>query len=257
MTGINRRLGRSRLLLDVAIEQRFRTVRTNSHDILLKEKDMAGILEQLIKGLGSQNLDGMLPAEKRDTATAASGAIMSAIVRGLAEKSKTSEGSGSLWDMLSKHMQQGNLPTTESGQKSGVEVRDLDPKVTDEILSNIFGPNAGQVQGRIGKVITLDEETTKKLMGKLLPSILGGLLGQAGADAKAGPQSLPDIFGKAKKELDEHQSKSGSIFDVILDRDHDGKVDLSDLMDIFGKAASKSPTSAPETEAEPKGTTDF
>ena len=214
---------------------------------------MAGILEQLIKGLGSQNVDSVLPAEKRDTASAASGAIMSAIVRGLAEKSKTAEGSGSLWDMLNKHMQQGNLPTNSPGQKSGVEVRDLDPKVTDEILSNIFGPNAGQVQGRIGKVITLDEETTKKLMGKLLPSILGGLLGNAGAGSEAGPQSLPDIFGKAKKELDEQQPKSGSIFDVILDRDHDGKVDLSDLIDIFGGAASKTSASTPE----PKGTTDF
>ena len=216
---------------------------------------MPGILDQLIKSLGSQNLDGVLPVEHQEKASVASGAIISAIVRGLAEKSKTPEGSGSLWDMLNKQMGQGNLPSNTSGKGSGVEVRDLDPKVTDEILSNIFGPNAGQVQGRIGKVITLDEATTKKLMGKLLPSILGGLLGgDSGAGSGATPQSLPDIFGKAKRELDEQQPQSGSIFDAILDRDHDGKVDLSDLMDIFGGKNTKSPGA---DAAPTKGATEF
>jgi hypothetical protein len=216
---------------------------------------MAGLLSQIINSLEKQDIDSILPAAKREQASAASGAILSAIVRGLAEKSKTAEGSGSLWDMLNRHVQQGNLPSEGPGAKEGgIQVRDLDPKVTDEILSNIFGPNAGQVQGRIGKVITLDDETTKKLMGKLLPSILGGILGQAGGDAEAGAKSLPDILGQARKEMDKHQPKSGSIFDGILDRDHDGDIDMSDLIDIFRTGAPKGeePPSSPK-----KSTTDF
>lgn len=218
---------------------------------------MSEFLSKIISSFQTQNLDNILPAAAKDQASAATGAILSAIVRGLAEKSKTSEGAGSLWDMLNQQIQKGNLPSTNSKDGSGIQVRDLDPKVTDEILSNIFGPNAGQVQGRIGKVITLDEETTKKLMGKLLPSILGGILGQAGSTGEAGPKSLPDILGQAKKEMDKQQPKSGSIFDVLLDRDHDGDVDVSDLLDIFKGAAAKSSASPAPTKTETKGPTDF
>lgn len=218
---------------------------------------MSDFLSRIINSFQNESFDNILPAAKKEQASAASGAILSAIVRGLAEKTKTTEGSGSLWDMLNQQIQKGNLPAPGAKDGSGIQVRDLDPKVTDEILSNIFGPNAGQVQGRIGKVITLDEETTKKLMGKLLPSILGGILGQAGNSSAAGPQALPDILGQAKKEMDKHQPKSGSIFDVLLDRDHDGDVDMSDLLDIFKGATSKSPESTAPTKSPTKGGTDF
>ena len=156
--------------------------------------------------------------------------------------------------MLTKHAEQGNLPTNSPAAGKGIEVRDLDPKVTDEILGNIFGENADKVQGRLGKVITLDAETTKKLLGAILPSILGGVLGQAKASPEASPQSLPDILGKAREELNKRQPKSGSVFDAILDRDHDGDVDLSDLFGMLGGGSSNAP--APKAPSSP-GPTSF
>jgi len=204
---------------------------------------MSGILDQLIKSLSNEQTERVITPEQRKTTdpSAASGALLSAVLRGLAQKSQTKEGASSIWDMLTKHAEQGNLPSDTPTSGKGIEVRDLDPKVTDEILSNIFGENADKVQGRLGKVITLDAETTKKLMGAILPSILGGLLGQAKSSPSASPQSLPDILGKATEELNQRQPKSGSIFDAILDRDHDGDVDLSDVLGMLRGGASQAP----------------
>ena len=216
---------------------------------------MSGILDALINSLSPEATRKVLPLGQTNAPdpSAAAGAVLSAIVRGMAQKSQTQEGASSLWDMITKHAGQGGQSTNSPAAGKGVEIRDMDPKVTDEILSQIFGENAGQVQGRIGKVITLDAETTKKLMGAVLPSILGGLLGQANQSSGASPQSLPDILGKAREELNKRQSKSGGAFDDILDRDHDGDVDLSDLMSILkgggpGAAAPKAPSSASSTD---------
>lgn len=217
---------------------------------------MAGILEQLIKSLSTEQAARVLPPEQRKASDpgAASGAVLSALIRGLAQKAQTADGASSLWDMLNKHAQQGNLPTNAPPQGKGPAVRDLDPKVTEEILKNIFGNDAEKVQGRLGKVVMLDPETTKKLMGAILPSVLGGLFGQAKESPGASPQSLPDILGKARVELDQRQPKSGGAFDAILDRDHDGDVDLSDLLSMLKEGDSN----APPSKAPPASrTTDF
>ncbi len=142
---------------------------------------MAGLLEQLIQGLGTTPVERTLPKSQQhpDKAAAASGAVMSMLVRGMAEKSKTQEGAKSLWDMLRNQVQQGNLPAQVPAPGSGTVVRDLPPEVTDEILGSIFGENAKNMEHRVGKIITLDPETTKRVIGAVLPSILGGLFGQA------------------------------------------------------------------------------
>ena len=222
---------------------------------LKENQTMSGILDAIIKSLSPEATAKVLPLGQSNAPdpSAAAGAVLSAIVRGMAQKSQTQEGASSLWDMITKHAGQGAQPTDSPASGKGIEVRDMDPKVTDEILGQIFGENAGQVQGRVGKVITLDAETTKKLMGAILPSILGGLLGHAKESSGSSPQSLPDILGKARDELNQRQSKSGGAFDDILDRDHDGNVDLSDLISILkgggsGAAAPKAPSSAGPTD---------
>ena len=128
---------------------------------------MSGILDAIIKSLSPEATAKVLPLGQTNAPdpSAAAGAVLSAIVRGMAQKSQTQEGASSLWDMITKHAGQGAQPTNSPAAGSGIEVRDMDPKVTDEILSQIFGENAGQVQGRVGKVITLDPETTKKADG--------------------------------------------------------------------------------------------
>ncbi|QDT70463.1 hypothetical protein MalM25_34110 [Planctomycetes bacterium MalM25] len=120
-----------------------------------------------------------------------------------------------------------------SGDREGVEVRDLDPKVAKDMMKVIFGDRAPNVEGGFGKVVTLDPETSRKVFAKVLPAVLGGVFGQAESDPEASPQALPRILGGTRQEMESRQPKAGSIFETILDKDGDGDVDLQDLAGIF------------------------
>ena len=149
-------------------------------------------------------------------------------------RNTTEEGASSIWDMIRKHVEAGNIPSDAPQPGSGVQVRDMDPKVANDIFKQIFGKDAPDVQNGFAKVITLDSETTKKIFGAILPAVLGQVFGAAEKAPQESPQALPDVLGSARSEMEKRQPNSGSIFDAILDRNHDGKVDLSDLAGIFG-----------------------
>jgi hypothetical protein len=196
---------------------------------------MERFFEKLIEGLGPQDIQHALRSQDAtdEQAETAFGAAVSTILRGLEQKTKSQEGANGMWDVLRKQVEQGNIPGQLPGKDSGVVVRDLDPNVTDEILKGIFGDQAKNVQSRFGKVVVLDDETTKKIMGAILPKILGGLFGQAEEAPQESSQALPEILADARKQLEASQPKSGGLFDAILDLDHDGDVDLSDLVGVF------------------------
>lgn len=162
-------------------------------------------------------------------------AAVGTIVRGLEQKSQTVDGADSLWDMLKKQAEQGNIPTDAPAAGSDVQVRDLDPSVTEDILKNIFGENAPKIEGGFGKVITLGPEATKKVLGKVLPTVLGSIFGHAEKAPQDSSAALPEILGGARKEIEAKQPKAGGIFDAIFDQDHDGDVDLGDLIGMFTK----------------------
>jgi hypothetical protein len=160
-------------------------------------------------------------------------AAVGTILRGLEAKTQTEEGAESIWEMLRKQVEQGNVPAEAPSQEGGVQVRDMDPKVANDIMKVIFGKDAPEVQGGFGKVITLDPATSRKVFEKVLPAVLGGIFGAAERAPEDSPQALPKILGGARKEIEERQPKSTGIFEAILDRDHDGDVDLNDLAGIF------------------------
>ena len=64
-------------------------------------------------------------------------------------KSQTEEGASSLWDMLRKHVEQGNIPAEAPPPGSGVQVKDMDPKVANEIFKDIFGKDCASGRGRL------------------------------------------------------------------------------------------------------------
>lgn len=206
---------------------------------------MADLLDQLIQGLDAQQLEQMLPPSQQhpDSLAAAQGAVTSMLVRGLAEKAGTAEGAGRLWEIIQHQVQQGNLSREAQEPGRGTQVRHLDPSVTDAILEAIFGEKAKDVEHRIGKVITLDPETTKKIIMAVLPVLLSALFGKAEAAPQPSPEALPDILGQARKDLDRRLPKSGGILNSILDRDHDGDVDLGDLIAVFRGRAPAAPPS--------------
>jgi hypothetical protein len=197
---------------------------------------MSGLLDALF-GEDTETIEQLQKhtGNDRQRAEQAYTAAAGTILRGLEAKTQTKEGAESIWDLLRKQVEQGNVPAEAPTKQGGVQVRDMDPKVANDMLKVIFGKDAPEVQGGFGKVITLDPETSQKIFEKVLPAVLGGIFGAADRDPQESPQALPRILGDARQEMEERQPKSAGVFEAILDKDHDGDVDLADLVGIFGR----------------------
>jgi hypothetical protein len=200
----------------------------------MRSNEMPTLLEALL-GSGNKTVEELRPATGNDAKRAeqAYGAAVGAILRGVEKKAQTQQGAESIWDMLRKQVEAGNVPAEAPAPSSGVQVRDLDPNTTNDILEKIFGKDAPQVEGSIGKVVTLDSDATKKLLGKVLPAVLGAMFGAAEKEPEESPRALPKILGGARTEMEQRQPKSSGVLEAILDKDHDGDVDLNDLIGIF------------------------
>jgi hypothetical protein len=198
--------------------------------------EMSGLLEALF-GEDTETLEQVRThtGNDRKRAEQAYGAAAGTILRGIEKKSQTEEGAASIWDMLRKHVDQGNVPAEAPSQAGRAQVREIDPKVANEMMREIFGDDAPKVEGGFAKVVTLDPETSRKVFEKVLPSVLGGIFGAAEKDPEESPRALPKVVADARTQMDERQPKSASVFDAILDRDHDGDVDLEDLAGFFAR----------------------
>jgi hypothetical protein len=197
---------------------------------------MAGLLEALL-GEDTETVERVRThtGNDRKRAEQAYTAAVGTIVRGLEAKTQTEEGAESVWEMLRKHVEEGNLPAEAPSQRGGIQVKELDPKIANDMMKVIFGKDAPEVQGGFGKVITLDPETSRKVFEKVLPAVLGGIFGAAEQDPEESPRALPRIVGDTRTEIEQRQPRATGIFDAILDRDHDGDVDLEDLAGIFAR----------------------
>jgi hypothetical protein len=197
---------------------------------------MSGLLEALF-GEDTETVEQVRThtGNDRQRAEQAYSAAAGTILRGLEKKSQTEEGAGSIWEMLRKHVEQGNVPADAPSQGGGVKVREMDPKVANDMLKVIFGKDAPEVEKGYAKVVTVDPETSQKIFAKVLPAVLGGIFGAAERDPEDSPKALPRIVSDTRNEMEQRQPKSAGIFDAILDRDHDGDVDLEDLAGILGR----------------------
>jgi hypothetical protein len=197
---------------------------------------MSGLLEALF-GEDTQTVEQVRAHTgiDRKKAEQAYSAAAGTILRGLEAKTQTQEGAESIWDMLRKQAEQGNIPADAPSQGSRVQVKELDSKTANDMMKAIFGKDAPEVEGGYSKVITLDPETSRKVFEKVLPSVLGGLFGAAERDPEESPQALPKILNGARREMEQRQPKSTGVFEAILDRDHDGDVDLEDLAGFFSR----------------------
>lgn len=160
-------------------------------------------------------------------------ATLGSLLRGLEHKTQTSDGADSLWDMLNQQAERGKIPPAASSPQNNIQVHELDSQTVQDILSNIFGENAPQVEGGVGKVITLDPETSRKIFAKVLPGLLGAIFGAAKDSPQESRQALPNVIGDAWKEAEQRQPNLGGALAAMFDKDHDGDVDLNDLVGIF------------------------
>jgi len=195
---------------------------------------MAGLLEALF-GQDTETVEQIRNyTGDRKRAEQAYGAAAGTILRGVEEKSQTKEGAESIWDMLRKQVEKGNVKTDPSSPER-VQVRDMDQNEMNDMMKVIFGDKAPQVQGGFGKVITLDQETSKKVFAKVLPAVLGQIFGATERHPDENPQALPKVVADARQQMERQQPKSAGIFEAILDQDHDGDVDLEDLAGLFAR----------------------
>jgi hypothetical protein len=197
--------------------------------------EMSGLLEAIF-GEDTATIERLRThtGDDRKRAEQAYSAAAGTILRGLETKTKTEEGAQGVWDIIREQVKKGNVPS-DSPSQGGVQVRDMDPETANEMMKVIFGKDAPEVHGAFGKVITLDPETSRKVFEKVLPAVLGGIFGAAERDPEDSPKALPRVLGGARTEMEQRQPKASGIFDAILDRDHDGDVDLEDLAGIFGR----------------------
>jgi hypothetical protein len=196
---------------------------------------MSGLLEALL-GEDTDTIEKVRTNTgiDRKHAEQAYGAAVGTILRGLETKTQTDDGAESVWEMIRREVEKGNVPAdAPSSERSGVQVRDMDPQTANDFMKVIFGKDAPKVEGAYGKVITLDPETSRKVFEKVLPAVLGGVFGAAKRHPDDDPYALPQVVSDARREIEERQPKSAGIFDAILDRDGDGDVDLEDLAGIF------------------------
>jgi hypothetical protein len=197
---------------------------------------MAGLLETLF-GQDAETVQRVRTHTGNDPKRAeqAYGAAVGTILRGIEKKSRTEEGAESIWEMLRKQVEQGNVPNEGQAQGGRAQVRELDPKAANDMLKAIFGKDAPEVEGGFAKVVALDPETSRNIFAKVLPGVLGSIFGEAERDPEDSPKALPKIVANARTEMDQRHPKSAGIFEAIFDRDHDGDVDLDDLAGIFRK----------------------
>jgi hypothetical protein len=196
---------------------------------------MAGLLEALL-GEDIETIEQVRQqtGTDRNRAQQAYGAAVGTILRGLEAKTQTKEGAESVWDILRREVEKGNVPAEgPSSERSGVQVRDMDPETANDMMKVIFGKDAPKVEGAYGKVITLDPETSRKVFEKVLPAVLGGIFGAAKQHPDADPEALPQVVGDARREMEGRKPSTAGIFEAILDRDGDGDVDINDLAAIF------------------------
>jgi hypothetical protein len=197
---------------------------------------MAGLLEALF-GTDVSTVEQLRNYTGNDSKRAeqAYGAAAGTILRGVEKKSQTKEGAASILEMIRKQVENGSVQTDSSSHGRGVQVRDMKPDEADEMMKAIFGENAPKVEGGLAKVITLDPEASKKVFAKVLPAVLGQVFGATERHPDENSTALPKVVADARQEMDRQQPRSAGVFEAILDQDHDGDVDLEDLVGLFGR----------------------
>lgn len=101
------------------------------------------------------------------------------------------------------------------------------------ILGHIFGNRRGQAEQGLGQTTGLGGASAGELMAMLAPivmAVLARMNRQKGLD----PGGLGEMLGGESRRTREAGGLGGGLLGAVLDRDGDGDVDLSDLLNMGG-----------------------
>ena len=116
----------------------------------------------------------------------------------------------------------------------------------EKILGHIFGSREPMAAQGLGVATGLQPDMANKVLRLLAPVALGYIAKKmfdrrqarapakakatANASAQASPDELGDVLRKEEVQITREDGVGGKLLGAVLDRNHDGKVDFSDLM---------------------------
>ncbi len=101
------------------------------------------------------------------------------------------------------------------------------------ILGHIFGNRRGQAEQGLGQTTGLGGVNAGQLMAMLAPIVMS-VLARMNQKQDLGPGGLSDMLGRETQRTREAGGLGGGLLGAVLDRDGDGDVDLSDLLNVGG-----------------------
>ena len=107
-----------------------------------------------------------------------------------------------------------------------------------KIVSHIFGPRQDLAAQGLGAATGLTADRSKVLLRWLAPVAMAYLAkrlhdkraGGATAPAAPTPTDLTKTLGEEQSRIQKQGGPGGKLLEAVLDRNHDGKVDFSDLL---------------------------
>ena len=113
----------------------------------------------------------------------------------------------------------------------------------EKILGHIFGARKTMAEQGLGVATGLQPDMANKVLRLLAPVALGYIAkkmfdrrqAKAAANAPAttapaSPTDLSDVLGHEEVQITKQEGVGGKLLGAVLDRNHDGKVDFTDLM---------------------------
>lgn len=101
------------------------------------------------------------------------------------------------------------------------------------ILGHIFGNRRGQAEQGLGQTTGLGGANAGQLMAMLAPIVMA-VLARMNRQNGMSPGDLGDLLGGETRRTREAGGIGGGLLGAVLDRDGDGDVDLSDLLNVGG-----------------------
>lgn len=101
------------------------------------------------------------------------------------------------------------------------------------ILGHIFGNRRGQAEQGLGQTTGLGNVNAGQLMAMLAPIVMA-VLARMNKQQDLGPGGLSDMLGQDSQRTRQAGGVGGGLLGAVLDRDGDGDVDLSDLLNVGG-----------------------
>jgi hypothetical protein len=187
--------------------------------------DLIGGLLEALGPRAMHNLANPIGSEP-DRTHAAVQAALPVLLGALARNAQHPDGAASLFNAIEQDHSQLDL----SDVLGSVSAGGGDGK---EILRHVLGPRQSNAAEGISQVAGIGRGQALQLLQMLAPLVLNYLSRRARGGGM-NPQGLGALLGQQSQQIANQGGIGGRLMNAVLDRDHDGDVDFSDLASAAG-----------------------